>query len=162
MSTDIIHKQILLRAPLARVWKAVTDSSEFGRWFGMRFDAPFVAGTRATGTLTPTEADPEVAKAQRSYEGTRFEFTIVDLVPRTRFSFRWHPFAVDPKVDYSKEPTTLVVFAFEEQPAGVQLTITESGFDGLPLARRAAAFGANDEGWAEQIALLAKYLAHAQ
>ena len=158
MSLDVIEKKILLKAPLARVWRAVSDATEFGRWFGMRFEGPFQPNTRMTGTLVPTEVDPEIAKSQQSYAGQAFEFTIVDLEPQRRLSFRWHPFAVDPKVDYSQEPTTLVVFSLEEVSGGVELTITESGFEHLPPERRKPAFAANDEGWAVMAKIIGLYL----
>src|SRR5690242_9001055 len=157
-TTDRIEKKILLRAPLDRVWRAISDAREFGAWFGVAFDGPFVAGARLTGRMTPTRADPEVAKAQEAYAGMRFEFTVDRIDPMRLFSFRWHPFAIDPEVDYSKEPTTLVVFELEEVAGGTQLTITETGFDSIPLERRAKAFAANEGGWAKQVDLIAKYV----
>jgi uncharacterized protein YndB with AHSA1/START domain len=159
--TDRIEKKILLRAPIERVWLAVSDAREFGNWFGVAFDGPFVAGGRITGKIVPTKADPEIAKTQKPYEGAAFDFTVERLDPPRLFSFRWHPFAVDPGVDYSSEPTTLVVFTLEKDPHGTLLTITESGFDGIPLARRARAFTANEGGWTAQTRLIEKYLAHA-
>ncbi len=158
-STDRIEKRILLRAPLDRVWRAISDAREFGTWFGMRFDGPFVAGARLTGELVPTSVDPEIAKGQRPYEGLRFEITIDRVEPMHLFSYRWHPGAVDSKVDYSKEPTTLVTFELEEVAEGTRLTITESGFDAIPLARRAKAFEGNERGWEAQLTLIEKYLA---
>jgi len=96
---------------------------------------------------------------QESYSGMKFDYTVDRIEPMRLFSFRWHPFAIDPKVDYSHEPTTLVVFELEEVPGGTQLTITETGFDRIPLERRAKAFAANDGGWQKQTELIAKYLA---
>jgi uncharacterized protein YndB with AHSA1/START domain len=159
--TDRIEKQILLRAPLARVWRAVSDAQEFGRWFGVAFDGPFVARQRITGRIVPTTVDAEAAKSQKPYEGKTFEITVDRIEPERLFSFRWHPFAVDASVDYASEPTTLVVFELEEASGGTLLTIRESGFDGIPLARRAKAFTMNEQGWARQVTLIEKYLAHA-
>lgn len=158
---DRIEKQVLLRAPLARVWQAITDSKQFGAWFGVRFSGPFTAGQRIAGTITPTTVDQKVADMQKPYEGMTFDITIDRIEPQTRFAFRWHPFAIDPKVDYSSEPTTLVEFTLKEVPGGVMLTVTESGFDGIPLSRRAEAFKMNDGGWAAQMTLIEKYLAQA-
>lgn len=157
-STDRIEKQILLHAPIDRVWRAITDSREFGSWFGMRLDGPFVAGERVGGAITPTTADPDVAAAQKPYEGTRVQLDVERIEPMRLFSFRWHPGAVDPDVDYTKEPRTLVTFALEERPDGTLLTITESGFDSIPLDRRAATFEGNEKGWEAQLTLIGKYL----
>lgn len=158
-NTDRIEKQVLLRAPRERVWRAISDSRQFGSWFGVEFDGPFVAGARMTGRIVPTSVDTEVARSQKPYEGSAFEFSIDRIEPMRLFSFRWHPFAVEPGVDYSKEPTTLVVFELEEMSGGVMLTITESGFDRIPLERRAKAFASNDQGWAAQAKLVEKFLA---
>jgi len=103
--------------------------------------------------------NPEVAKAQKKYEGLPFEITIEQMEPQRLFSFRWHPGAVDPAIDYSREPTTLVVFALEQVPDGILLTLTESGFDGIPLERRAKAFASNEQGWSIQMTLIEAYLA---
>lgn len=158
-STDRIEKQILLRAPIARVWSAVSDSTEFGSWFGVRFHGPFVAGEHLTGEIVPTSVDPEVAERQKPYAGCRFDITVERIEPMRLFSFRWHPFAVDPDVDYTAEPTTLVVFELEETAEGTLLAITESGFDRIPLERRAKAFEMNEKGWEAQLALVEKYVA---
>ena len=157
-STDRIEKRVLLRAPRERVWRAISDAAQFGTWFGVELDGPFFAGARVTGKITPTKVDPEVARTQEPYAGKAFEFTVDRIEPMRLFSFRWHPFAIDPKIDYSKEPTTLVVFELEEIAGGTQLAITESGFDRIPVERRAKAFAANDGGWAKQSELIAKYL----
>lgn len=159
MNTDRIEKQILLRAPLARVWKAVSDAREFGLWFGVAFDGPFVAGQRLVGRVVPTTVDPEVAKLQAPHAGARFEITVERIEPMRRFAFRWHPFAVDPAIDYAQEPMTLVLFELEQVEGGTRLTISESGFDRIPLERRAKAFTANEGGWEKQAQLIAKYLA---
>src|SRR5215831_16631465 len=160
-STDRIEKTILLRAPLARVWRAVSDAKQFGTWFGIEFDGPFVAGARVTGRIAPTKVDAEVAKAQQPYAGMAFEFSVDRIEPMRLVSFRWHPFAVDPNVDYSSEPSTLVMFLLEEVAGGTRLVITESGFDRIPLERRAKAFTANEQGWTAQAKLIEKYLAGA-
>jgi len=153
-----IEKKVLLRAPRERVWRAVSDAKEFGSWFGVAFDAPFSPGARMTGRIVPTTVDPTVARTQEPYAGAAFEITIERIEPLSLFSFRWHPFAIDEGVDYSKEPTTLVVFELSDAPGGTLLTVTESGFDGIPVERRAKAFGANDGGWSAQMGLIAKYL----
>lgn len=157
-NTDRIEKQVLLQAPLESVWRAISDAKEFGSWFGMRFDGPFVAGARLAGDIVPTTVDPDVAAAQKPYEGRRFEIMVDRIEPMRLFSFRWHPGAIDPDVDYSKEPMTLVVFELEKRRDGTLLTITESGFDSVPLARRAEAFEGNTHGWTAQLTLIAKYL----
>jgi len=161
MSPDRIEKKILLRAPKKRVWCALADSREFGSWFGMKFDGPFAPGACMRGVIVPTTVDAEVAKAQKQYEGLSFEIIIEQMEPERLFSFRWHPYAIDPSVDYSAEPTTLVVFTLEEVTAGVMLTVTESGFDRIPLARRAKAFSANEGGWAIMVKVIEKYVVHA-
>src|ERR1043165_2146399 len=157
-NTDKIEKKVVLRAPHQRVWQAISDSKQFGTWFGVDFDGPFVAGQRIKGRMTPTKVDDEVAKMQEFYKGMAFDYTVDRIEPMRLFSFRWHPFAIDPKVDYSSEPTTLVVFELEEVSGGTQLTITETGFDRIPLERRAKAFAANEGGWQKQTELIARYL----
>jgi uncharacterized protein YndB with AHSA1/START domain len=159
MNTDRIEKKVLLHAPCERVWQAISDSARFGSWFGVAFDGPFAAGARLTGRIVPTSVDAEIAKLQKSHEGKPFEFFVDRIEPMRRLSFRWHPYAVEPGVDYSKEPTTLVVFELEKVPGGTLLTISESGFDQIPLERRAKAFAANEGGWAKQTTLIEKYLA---
>ena len=162
MDTDRIEKKILLRAPLSRVWRAVSDSTEFGTWFGVKFDGPFSPGASLRGVIVPTAVNAEIAKAQKPYEGRPFEITIEQMEPGQIFSFRWHPFAIEPGVDYSSEATTLVVFALEQAADGVLLTVTESGFDRIPLERRAKAFAANEQGWGFVIMLIGDYLALSQ
>jgi uncharacterized protein YndB with AHSA1/START domain len=159
MNTDRIEKKVLLKAPLARVWSAVSDARQFGSWFGMTFEGPFVAGAPARGRITLTTVDPEVARLQKPYEGYAFSIQVERIEPMRRFAFRWHPYAVDTGKDYSKEPTTLVSFELEEAEGGTLLTITESGFDRIPLARRAQAFAANEGGWTHQCSNIEKYLA---
>ena len=159
MSTDRIEKKILLHAPRKRIWRALSDSTEFGTWFGMKFDGPFVPGAVVRSVIVGTKVNAEVAKAQKEYEGMSGEITIERIEPERLFSFRWHPFAVERGVDYSAEPTTLIVFTLEETPDGVLLTVTESGFDQIPLERRSKAFTANEQGWTMVLKLIEEYLA---
>jgi uncharacterized protein YndB with AHSA1/START domain len=161
-STDCIEKKVLLHAPHDRVWRALTDSREFGAWFGMKLDGPFAPGKTMRGSIARTTVDAEVAKLQEPYEGKAVELMIERVEPQHLFSFRWHPYAIEPGVDYSGEPTTLVAFALKDVEGGVELTVTESGFDAIPLARRAKAFAANDGGWQAQVRLIEKYLARAE
>jgi uncharacterized protein YndB with AHSA1/START domain len=157
-----IEKHVVLRAPLDRVWRAISDAEEFGRWFGVRFDGPFVAGGSVTAAITPTVVDEAVARRQQRSEGVKSTWQIVAIEPQRRFAYRWHPFAIDRDVDYDREPTTLVEFTLSETPDGVQLTIVESGFDAIPEARRSASFEANSEGWAIQSDLVRRYLEDAR
>ena len=147
-TTDRIEKQIQIDAPRSRVWRALTDSKEFGEWFQIRFAQPFVAGTKATGHMTYPK-----------YEGLPVEFAIERIEPEHFFSYRWHPYAVDTKVDYSREPMTLVEFTLEERAGGTLLRVTESGFEGIPIERRAEALKMNDGGWAKQLENVAGYVA---
>ena len=157
---DAIVKSITLNADLDRVWRAVSTTDEFGQWFGMRFDAPvFTPHTKMTGHITPTVVNDEVAAMQKPHEGTPFELVIADIVPKSLFSFRWHPYAIDKTKDYSAEPMTLITFALEEVEGGVHLTITESGFNALPIERRAEAFAADSGGWEAQTKLIEAWLA---
>jgi uncharacterized protein YndB with AHSA1/START domain len=158
MSKDRIEKQVVLRARLDRVWRAISDSREFGRWFGVRVDGPFVAGTSVTATIAGTTVDEDVAEMQRPHAGVSATWQIVAVEPPRRFAYRWHPFAVESTVDYESEATTLVEFTLSETPDGVLLRIVESGFDAIPQERRADAYGANCEGWAKQAELVRKYL----
>lgn len=137
---DRIEKRIVLRAPRARVWRALTDSTEFGAWFGVRFHAAFTEGATLRGQIT-----------YPGYEHVTMEVLVERIEPERYFAYRWHPYAIDPKTDYSPEPTTLVEFRLEEAAEGTVLTIVESGFDLIPLARRAEAFRMNENGWAEQV-----------
>ena len=139
-NTDRIEKKIVLRAPRARVWRAITDSREFGTWFRAVLDGPFVAGERVSGRIT-----------YPGYEHLRMEVLVETIEPERLFSFRWHPNAIEPDGDYDKEPTTLVEFRLEEVAEGTQLTIVESGFDALPEERRAEAYRGNEGGWTEQL-----------
>lgn len=156
---DKIEKTIILKAPLDRVWAAISDARQFGIWFGVRFDSAFVPGNPVRGIIVPTQVNDEIAAHQKPYEGTPFEIHIEQLEPMQFFSFRWHPYAVDKTIDYTAEPMTLVTFALEPIAEGVHLTITESGFDALPPARRSEAFTANEGGWSAQTGLIEAYLA---
>lgn len=146
-ATDRIEKEIVVRAPRARVWKALTDTREFGRWFGVEMKDAFVAGQRAHGVITIP-----------GYEGIPLDVEVERMEPERTFSWRWHPHAVDPQRDYSSEPTTLVVFELEDVPEGTRLRVTESGFDRIPVERRAEAFRLNTDGWAEQLRNVARHV----
>jgi uncharacterized protein YndB with AHSA1/START domain len=158
MSTDRIEKQVLLRAPRQRVWQAISEAGQFGWWFGVDFDGPFVAGRSITGRIFPSKADPEMGRMQKPYEGTPFEWLVERIEPMERMVFRWHPYGVDKSVDYSQEPMTRIVFELKDAEGGVLLTVTESGFDSLPPERRAKAFPANEGGWTWQMGAIRKYL----
>jgi len=158
MSTNQIEKKILLRAPIQKVWRALADANEFGTWFGVKFQDGFKPGAQLKGILVTTAVDAEVAKMQTQYKGTEFNVTIERMEPERVFSFRWHPYAVDQKVDYSNEPTTIVTFALEQAAEGVMLTVTETGFDQIPLERRAKAFEANEGGWQIMVKVFEKYV----
>lgn len=162
MNTDRIEKKVLLRAPRNRVWRALADSTEFGAWFGMKFDGPFAPGASMRAAIVPTTVDAEVAKAQKAHEGIPFEIAIERMEPERLFSFRWHPHAIERGVNYSAEPTTLVSFELEEVADGVMLTVTESGFEQIPLARRAKAFAANEGGWGMMVNVIEQYVRHAR
>lgn len=157
-STDRIEKKLLVRAPQDRVWRAISDAGEFGDWFGIELDGEFAAGAQITGRIKPTSVDAAVAEVQTKYAGMQMAFVIERIEPMTLFSYRWHPFAVDPNADYSKEPMTLVTFELEPIDGGTMVRVIESGFDSIPIERRADAFDANDEGWATQLQLVEKYL----
>jgi len=157
---DRIKKAVLLHLPHERVWQAISDAKQFGTWFGVDFDGGFVAGARLTGRIVPTKVDQEIAKSQAPYAGQSFECVVNCIEPMQRFSFRWHPFAVESAIDFTKEPMTLVEFTLAPAPDGTLLTISESGFDRIPVARRARAYAAHEQGWEGQTRLIAKYLAH--
>jgi uncharacterized protein YndB with AHSA1/START domain len=159
IATDRIQKNVVLRAPRERVWRAISDAKQFGTWFGVEFEGDFVAGSRLKGRIVPTKVDADIAKSQEPYAGMAFDFFVERIEPMRVFAFRWHPYAIEPGQEYSKEPTTLVTFVLEDAPGGISLTITESGFDQIPLERRAKAFAENEEGWTAQTQLIQKYLA---
>jgi uncharacterized protein YndB with AHSA1/START domain len=157
-STDRIEKKLLLRAPIHRVWDTIADATAFGDWFGMEFHEPFTAGTVAKGRIRPTKCDENIARVQAKYDGLPLELHIEQIEPMRLFSYRWHPFAIDTSVDYSKEPMTLVTFELETTEGGTMLTLTELGFDALPIGRRTDALEANDEGWDAIVPLVGNYL----
>jgi uncharacterized protein YndB with AHSA1/START domain len=143
-----IEKSIELKAPLSRVWRALTDHIEFGEWFKVKLDGPFVAGQATRGHIT-----------YPGYEHLRFEVVVQTMEPGTLFAFTWHPYAIDPSKDYSKETPTLVEFRLKETKAGTLLLVTESGFDKIPADRRSEAFRTNDGGWTEQMKNIEKHVA---
>src|SRR5690349_21663005 len=128
MSSDRIEKEVLLKASLERVWRAISDADEFGQWFGVRFDGPFVPGASLNGVITPTAVDDDVAKAQEPHAGKSDVWQIVAVEPPSRLAFRWHPYGVDDGVDPDTEATTLVEFTLQPKSDGVLLRIVESGF----------------------------------
>lgn len=148
MESDHIETRIEVAASVSRVWRAVTDSAEFGAWFGVRFDGAFQAGQESTGqVLAP------------GMEHVTWSAVIQDIEPEQYFAFTWHPYAIDPDRDYSEEVPTLVEFRLEPGASGgTALTVTESGFEDLPDARRAEAFTMHQQGWAQQMKNLRAYL----
>lgn len=156
---DRIEKTVVLKAPRERVWRAISDSAQFGRWFGVAIDGPFVAGREAVGRIVPTAVDPDVARLQEPFSGLPWRVVVERIEPMTLLSFRWHPGAVDPGHDYSGEAMTLVTFALTDTGGGTLLTVTEQGFARLPPERRKAARDGNDAGWTHQTRLIEKYLA---
>lgn len=147
-NTDRIEKKVLLKAPRSRVWRALTDAAEFGAWFRVKLETGFAVGERTRGRIL-----------YPGYEHLTMDVMVERMDDQRHFSFRWHPGAVDPKVDYSLEPSTLVEFLLEEQSGGTLLTVIESGFDRLPAARRDEAFRMNSEGWTEQLKNIQKHVA---
>jgi uncharacterized protein YndB with AHSA1/START domain len=135
-----IEKRIELKAPVSRVWRALTDHREFGQWFRVKLEGPFVAGQESRGNIT-----------YPGHEHIVWTAVIQKMEPERLFSFTWHPYAVDPKVNYSKETPTLVEFRLEKAGSGTLLVLTESGFDNVPAERRSEAFRRNDGGWTEQM-----------
>ena len=156
--TDRIEREIRLKATFARVWRALTDTKEFGSWFGVDLKGAFAPGAVMRGTLRPTTADAQVAAAQQAYAGRPWEVTVDRMETEERFSFYWHPHAIETGVDYSVEPPTLVTFELIPLEEGTLLKVRESGFDRLPIARRAKAFRRNEEGWDTMLKVLARHL----
>ncbi len=146
-STDRIEREIVIKAPVKRVWCAITDSTEFGEWFRVKLTSPFVAGRPIKGPVL-----------HKGYEHIIWDVTIEQMVPEKLFSWRWRPHAIDPNKDYSKEPTTLVVFELSEVPDGTLLKVTESGFDRVPIERRETAYRGNSEGWTIQAGNIETYV----
>ena len=145
--TDRIEKKVVLRAPRSRVWRAISDADQFGEWFRVKFDGKFAEGKSLRGKIL-----------HKGYEDAQMEIEIERIQPENYFSYRWHPYAIDPKADYSKEPTTLVEFKLEDAKEGTALTIIETGFDKVPATRRAEAFRMNDQGWTGQVKAIEKYV----
>ena len=143
-----IEKRIELKASVSRVWRALTDHREFGEWFRVKLDGPFVPGQISTGRIT-----------YPGYEHVKWQAVVQKIEPQRLFSFTWHPYGIDPKVDYSKETPTLVEFRLDKTPNGTLLVLIESGFDKVPSGRRAEAFRMNDDGWAQQMKNIEKYVA---
>jgi uncharacterized protein YndB with AHSA1/START domain len=148
--TDRIEKRVVLKAPRARVWRALTNAPEFSKWFGVDLEGPFVEGAAVRGKVT-----------HPGYEHVTLALVVVRIRPEEYFSYRWHPHAVDLNTDYSSEPMTLVEFTLADAAEGTALTIVESGFDRVPLSRRAEAFRLNDEGWSEQAKRIERYVTQA-
>jgi uncharacterized protein YndB with AHSA1/START domain len=146
--TDRIERQIELKAPVSRVWRALTDYREFGEWFRVKLDGPFVPGQASRGQIT-----------HPGYKHVRWEAVVQAIEPERLFSFTWHPYAVDPNMDYSNEAPTLVEFRLEETASGTLLRVTESGFDKIPSHRRAEALRMNEGGWEEQMKNIDSYVA---
>lgn len=142
-----IEKQIEIKAPVSRVWRALTDYREFGAWFRVKLEKPFVAGEIAQGNLE-----------YPGYEQLKWTVTVQKIEPERLFSFTWHPYAIDPQVDYSDETPTLVEFRLEKTETGTRLTVTESGFDKIPTHRYADAFRMNSQGWAIQVQNINEYV----
>lgn len=149
-NTDRIEKTVLVRAPRTRVWRALTHAEEFGSWFGVRLVGAFAPGARLRGPITT-----------KGYEHLTLEVTIERMEPERMLSWRWHPYAIEPGVDYTSEPTTLVVFELEEVDGGTMVTVVESGFDRIPAARRAEAYRMNDAGWTTQMEQIKRYVSPA-
>jgi uncharacterized protein YndB with AHSA1/START domain len=142
-----IKRQVVIAAPVAKVWEALTDYKKFGTWFRVNLEGPFVAGEVSQGFIT-----------WPGYEHIRWVATVQVIAPRMLFSFTWHPYAIDPAMDYSKEEPTLVEFRLEPVSSGTRVTVTESGFEKVPEARRAEAFRMNDRGWEQQMKNIEEYV----
>jgi uncharacterized protein YndB with AHSA1/START domain len=142
-----IEKSIELNAPVSRVWQALTDHRQFGEWFRVHLDAPFQSGQPSTGHIT-----------HPGYEHVKWQVQVQKIEPEHTFSFTWHPYAIDPAVDYSHETPTLVEFTLSPTPTGTLLRLVESGFENVPAARRPKAFLMNDGGWAQQMHNIEAYV----
>ena len=147
--SNSIEKRIEIMAPISRVWRALTDHREFGKWFRVKLDGPFVPGQVSRGQIT-----------YPGYEHLKWEATVQKMEPERLFSFTWHPYAIDRGIDYSSEPTTLVEFRLEPKDGGTVLYLTETGFDAIPKDRRFEAFRMNESGWAEQMKNIARHVEH--
>lgn len=148
-SSDRIERKILLKAPRSTVWRALANAESFGKWFGVALDGKrFVAGERTQGQIT-----------YPGYEHLVWDVQVARVEPERVFAFRWHPYAVEPDMDYSSEPTTLVLFELEDMDGGTLLKVVESGFDNIPAERRLKAFRMNSRGWDDQMTNIETYLA---
>jgi uncharacterized protein YndB with AHSA1/START domain len=139
-NANTIEKTVEIKAPVERVWRALTDHREFGQWFRVDIEAPFEPGKPARGKIT-----------YPGFEHVVWNVMIKEMKEPDLFSFTWHPYAIDPKIDYDKEKPTLVEFRLRPTANGTHLTVTESGFDKIPANRMPEAFRMNDGGWAEQV-----------
>ncbi|MDO8248804.1 MAG: SRPBCC family protein [Rhodoferax sp.] len=147
--TDRIEKDVLLKVPLARVWRALSNAEEFGDWFGVALKGKiFAVGQHVQGPITSP-----------GYEHVVFDVLIERMEPQRLLAFRWHPYAVNPTVDYSQEPTTLVEFELKAVEGGTLLSVVESGYDSVPPERRLEAFRMNSGGWDEQMENVKKHVA---
>ena len=147
VSTDRIEKQIVIRAPRSKIWRALTDLEQFQQWFGAKLDTPFAPGARSRGHVT-----------EKGWEHVQMDIQIERMEPEHTLTYRWLPFAIDPKRDYSKETRTLVEFTLEEVQGGTRVTVVESGFDLVPADRRAEAFKMHEGGWEGQLRNIEKYV----
>lgn len=138
--SNSITKQIEINAPVSRVWKALTDHKEFGEWFRVALEGPFRLQETSRGQILVP-----------GFEHVRWESRVTIIEPEHRFAFTWHPYAVDPDTDYSKEEPTLVEFTLEPIASGTRLTVVESGFDRIPEGRRPEALRMNTGGWEAQM-----------
>ncbi|MDQ3006646.1 MAG: SRPBCC family protein [Chloroflexota bacterium] len=147
MSENRIEKNIEIKAPVSKVWRALTDHNEFGQWFGCKFEGPFVVGTTVRGKLNFPD-----------FDHMQWTMDVKQIEPERLFSFTWHPYPADPTIDYTKEAQTLVEFKLEAIPNGTLLVVTESGFEKIPANRRLEVFRMNDEGWVEQLENVARHV----
>lgn len=147
MNPDKIEKKTVLKAPLTKVWQAISRAQEFGTWFRLELEGEFAEGACIRGRIT-----------HPGYEHLTAELWIEAIRAPRYFAYRWHPYAIDPKQDYSSEPTTLVEFELEEVAGGTQLTVRESGFDRIPPGRRLEAFRMNEQGWTGQLTNIEEYV----
>ncbi len=147
---DQIHKIVELAAPVSRVWQALTDHTEFGEWFRVRLDQPFVVGKTTTGNIT-----------YPGHEHMEWESITERMEFERLFVFSWPPGAIDPDTEYG--PDAKVVVRFELEPTdqgGTRLTITESGFMQFPESKRLEALRSNTEGWDIQAKNIAAHVDH--
>ena len=139
--TDRIERSIHIKSPRSRVWRALADAQEYGNWFGADLKGQtFAPGRRVQGPITIA-----------GYEHVVFDVLIERVEPENLLSYRWHPYAVDPAIDYSTEQRTLVTFTLKDADAGTLLTVVETGFDKVPPDRRPTAFRMNSSGWEAQM-----------